>query len=53
LVIECAGGKAVDEKDGSAILDAVIKGEDERGGIVCGTKEEVERAVGVLLGGGL
>ncbi|KAK4159817.1 fructose-1,6-bisphosphatase class 1/Sedoheputulose-1,7-bisphosphatase [Cladorrhinum sp. PSN259] len=53
LVIECAGGKAVDEKDGSAILDSVIKGEDERGGIVCGTKEEVERAVGVLLGVGL
>ncbi|KAK3985193.1 fructose-1,6-bisphosphatase class 1/Sedoheputulose-1,7-bisphosphatase [Cladorrhinum sp. PSN332] len=50
LVIECAGGKAVDEKTGEDILEREVKGEDERGGIVCGTREEVERAMGILLG---
>ena len=52
LVMECAGGKAVDEKDGTAILEREVKGEDERGGIVCGTEAEVEKAMEVLLGKG-
>lgn len=53
LVMECAGGKAVDEKDGTVVLERAVKGEDERGGIVCGTVGEVEKAMGVLLGKGL
>ncbi|KAK4228575.1 Sedoheptulose-1,7-bisphosphatase, chloroplastic [Podospora fimiseda] len=50
LIIECAGGKAVDERTGEDILRVEVKGEDERGGIVCGTRVEVDRAMGVLLG---
>ncbi|KAL6707502.1 hypothetical protein ACN47E_004072 [Coniothyrium glycines] len=42
LVIECAGGVAVDSADGSRILDRVIEDTDERAGLICGTAEEVE-----------
>ncbi|KAK1755489.1 fructose-1,6-bisphosphatase [Echria macrotheca] len=50
LVVECAGGRAVDPTDGRDVLDRPVGGCDERGGLVCGTPEEVEFAMGVLLG---
>jgi sedoheptulose-bisphosphatase len=42
LIIECAGGKAVDPADGRDILARDLEDCDERAGLVCGTKEEVE-----------
>jgi sedoheptulose-bisphosphatase len=42
LLIECAGGTALDSKDGSCILDTPVRDTDERGGLVCGNKEDVE-----------
>ena len=42
LSIECAGGTALDSKDGSRILDTPVRDTDERGGLVCGNKEDVE-----------
>lgn len=50
LVIEAAGGRAVDPADGSRILDAVLGGTDERAGLVCGTAEEVEKVRQALTG---
>ncbi|KAF3764790.1 hypothetical protein M406DRAFT_62138 [Cryphonectria parasitica EP155] len=50
LVIECAGGVAIDPVDGKAILDRVLKGTDERAGLVCGTPEDVEIVRQALLG---
>ncbi|CAN8099816.1 unnamed protein product [Discula destructiva] len=50
LILECAGGLAVDPVDGKRILDRVLKGTDERAGLICGTAEEVEavkRAFGI------
>ncbi|KAF2263678.1 carbohydrate phosphatase [Lojkania enalia] len=42
LIVECAGGSAIDPQDGSRILGKIIGDVDERAGLVCGTKEEVE-----------
>ncbi|KAI9688014.1 MAG: hypothetical protein M1820_010321 [Bogoriella megaspora] len=42
LVMECAGGSAIDPVDGKRILDRQIQNCDERAGLVCGTTEEVE-----------
>lgn len=42
LVIECAGGKAIDPADGQDILARALEDCDERAGLVCGTVEEVE-----------
>ncbi|KAK0641341.1 fructose-1,6-bisphosphatase class 1/Sedoheputulose-1,7-bisphosphatase [Cercophora newfieldiana] len=50
LIIECAGGKAVDPADGSEILAREVRNCDERGGLICGTKEEVNTAISALLG---
>ncbi|KAK3502902.1 hypothetical protein B0T13DRAFT_501116 [Neurospora crassa] len=51
LVVECCGGRAVDPVSGENILgDKGVEGCDERGGIVCGTAEEVEYAKEVLCG---
>lgn len=50
LVVEAAGGKAIDPADGSRILDAVLGGTDERAGLVCGTAEEVDKVRLALLG---
>ncbi|KAH8775514.1 hypothetical protein F5883DRAFT_601855 [Diaporthe sp. PMI_573] len=50
LIIEAAGGKAVDPADGRRILDAVLQGTDERAGLVCGTAEEVDKVREALLG---
>ncbi|KAK0715210.1 fructose-1-6-bisphosphatase [Lasiosphaeris hirsuta] len=50
LVVECAGGRAVDPVDGTDILAREIGNCDERGGLVCGTADEVEFALKGLLG---
>ncbi|KAK7417109.1 hypothetical protein QQZ08_011768 [Neonectria magnoliae] len=42
LVVECAGGMAVDPTDGTRILERVVGHCDERAGLVCGTAGEVE-----------
>ncbi|KAL5085560.1 hypothetical protein Trisim1_010173 [Trichoderma cf. simile WF8] len=49
LVVECAGGKAVDE-NGKDVLAREVQGCDERGGIVFGNTDEVEEVVKVLMG---
>ncbi|KAI0874017.1 sedoheptulose-1,7-bisphosphatase [Hypoxylon argillaceum] len=50
LVVECAGGAAVDPVDGSRVLGRELGGLGETGGLVCGTGWEVERVVGALVG---
>lgn len=50
LIVECAGGAAIDPVDGSRILDAVLENTDERAGLVCGTAEEVELVKKALVG---
>jgi sedoheptulose-bisphosphatase len=42
LIVECAGGAAIDSADGSDVLDRPIRDTDERGGLICGSKDEVE-----------
>ncbi|KAI1157704.1 sedoheptulose-1,7-bisphosphatase [Nemania serpens] len=43
LVVECAGGGAVDPSDGRRVLETPLRTLDEKGGVVCGCAEEVER----------
>ncbi|KAI8952180.1 sedoheptulose-1,7-bisphosphatase [Xylaria longipes] len=50
LVVECAGGLAVDPADGRRILEIPLNDLDETAGLVCGTAEEVEKVKAVLLG---
>ncbi|KAH7141461.1 fructose-1,6-bisphosphatase class 1/Sedoheputulose-1,7-bisphosphatase [Dactylonectria estremocensis] len=50
LVVECAGGRAVDPKDGERVLGRVVADCDERGGLICGTASEVEAVRDALLG---
>ncbi|KAI1176448.1 sedoheptulose-1,7-bisphosphatase [Nemania sp. FL0916] len=50
LVVECAGGRAVDPVTGRDVLDTMLRGLDEKGGLVCGNRGEVEGVVEVLLG---
>jgi sedoheptulose-bisphosphatase len=42
LLIECAGGVALDSRDGTNVLDRPVRDTDERGGLVCGNREDVE-----------
>ncbi|TLD31508.1 hypothetical protein PspLS_01972 [Pyricularia sp. CBS 133598] len=49
LVIECAGGKAVDSDSGLEVLEATITDCNERGGLICGNMDEVELASKYLL----
>lgn len=42
LIMECAGGKAIDPMDGQDILAKALGDCDERAGLVCGTTEEVD-----------
>lgn len=42
LLVECAGGVALDSADGTHVLDRPVRDTDERGGLVCGNKEDVE-----------
>lgn len=50
LVIECAGGRAVDPADGTDILSREIGNEDERGGLLCGNADDVEFVAKSLAG---
>ncbi|KAH6634922.1 sedoheptulose-1,7-bisphosphatase [Chaetomium sp. MPI-SDFR-AT-0129] len=49
LVVECAGGAAVDPVDGTAVLAREVKDCGERGGLLCGGREEVVEVVKTLL----
>ena len=49
LVVECAGGRAVDSASGDDVLQAPVMDCDERGGLVCGNVEEVELVKEMLL----
>ncbi|QIX00590.1 hypothetical protein AMS68_006107 [Peltaster fructicola] len=42
LIVECAGGEAIDPATGTAILQTVIQDCDQRAGLVCGTASEIE-----------
>lgn len=50
LIVECAGGLAIDPTDGNRILNRVLEGTDERAGLICGTSEEVELVKHALVG---
>lgn len=50
MVIECAGGDAIDPVDGVRILSRPVENCDERAGLVCGNLEEVEAVGKALLG---
>jgi sedoheptulose-bisphosphatase len=50
LIIECAGGMALDSATGRRVLETAIEDTDERGGLICGNKEEVENVRKALLG---
>ncbi|KAK8097460.1 fructose-1-6-bisphosphatase [Apiospora sp. TS-2023a] len=50
LIVECAGGKAIDPATGDDILEHASKDTDERAGLVCGTAEEVAFVKKSLLG---
>ncbi|KAF5567897.1 fructose-1,6-bisphosphatase [Fusarium napiforme] len=50
LVVECAGGQAIDPETGARVFDTILKGCDDRAGLVCGTSEEVEKVKKALLG---
>ncbi|KAG5939755.1 hypothetical protein E4U53_007742 [Claviceps sorghi] len=45
LVVECAGGKAVDPTHGGRILATPVRSCDETGGLVCGNGYEVDFAI--------
>lgn len=49
LLVECAGGVALDSADGTDVLDRPVRDTDERGGLVCGNREDVEFVRGRLL----
>ncbi|KAI0838141.1 sedoheptulose-1,7-bisphosphatase [Hypoxylon sp. FL0890] len=49
LIIECAGGKAIDPADGTNILDRPLGGLNETAGLVCGTPDEVDFVMKTLL----
>ncbi|OAA45314.1 sedoheptulose-1,7-bisphosphatase [Beauveria brongniartii RCEF 3172] len=49
MVVECAGGKAVDAANGSDVLGRAVEDINEMGGLVCGNADEVDFAVQKLL----
>lgn len=49
LVVECAGGSAIDSVSGERVLERIIRDTDERGGLVCGNEEDVDRVRKALL----
>ncbi|KAI1655902.1 carbohydrate phosphatase [Daldinia decipiens] len=49
LIVECAGGTAIDPADGTNILERPLGGLNETAGLICGTAEEVEFAKKILL----
>jgi sedoheptulose-bisphosphatase len=50
LVVECAGGRAVNPIDGEDILTRPLENCDETAGLICGTAAEVDIAKKALLG---
>lgn len=48
LIVECAGGLAIDPADGSNILDRALEDINEKAGLVCGVGEDVEFAKNAL-----
>ncbi|KAI0803837.1 sedoheptulose-1,7-bisphosphatase [Xylaria sp. FL0064] len=50
LVVECAGGMAIDPADGRRTLETALGSLDEKAGLVCGSAGEVERVKAALLG---
>ncbi|KAJ4358623.1 uncharacterized protein N0V89_003207 [Didymosphaeria variabile] len=50
LIVECAGGRAVDPATGRDILEKEVRDVDDRSGLVCGTREEVDMVVRMLRG---
>lgn len=53
LVVECAGGRAIDPVDGEEILFRPLESCDDRAGLVCGTADEVDEVKRKLLGASL
>ncbi|ATY66641.1 sedoheptulose-1,7-bisphosphatase [Cordyceps militaris] len=49
MVVECAGGKAVDAADGSDVLGRAVGDINETGALVCGNVAEVYFAIHALL----
>lgn len=49
LIVECAGGKAIDPTTGEDILSGPLENCNERAGLVCGTSEEVDFVKKTLL----
>lgn len=49
MVVECAGGKAVDAADGSDVLGRAVDDINERGALACGNASEVAFAMEKLL----
>ncbi|KAJ4289411.1 hypothetical protein N0V88_006891 [Collariella sp. IMI 366227] len=45
LVVECAGGRALDPVDGREVLRTEVRDCEETGGLLCGSADEVEDAV--------
>jgi sedoheptulose-bisphosphatase len=50
LVVECAGGRAVDAVDGKDVLGRRVEDTDEKGGLVCGNVDEVDLVIDRLIG---
>ncbi|KAK3389807.1 hypothetical protein B0H63DRAFT_409639 [Podospora didyma] len=50
LVVECAGGRAVDPANGTEVLARPVVDCNETAGLVCGTAGEVDVAISALLG---
>lgn len=42
LIVECAGGKAIDPADGTNILDKELSDFNQTAGLICGTADEVD-----------
>ncbi|KAI1478305.1 carbohydrate phosphatase [Daldinia eschscholtzii] len=50
LIVECAGGTAIDPADGTNILERPLEDLNETAGLICGTAEEVRFARNILFG---
>jgi sedoheptulose-bisphosphatase len=50
LILECAGGKAVDPVTGISMLDIPADNIEAKAGLICGTAEEVDAAAKQLMG---
>ena len=53
LIVECAGGRAIDPIDGQEVLARPLESCDDRAGLICGTSDEVEEVKRALLGASL